>query len=86
MNMNVTMLIVGAVLCAVIGAVITEAKDRGPWEGVFLGGLLGIIGIVIAACLSKELPPAPIGRVAVKCPRCNAVQNVPTGETQYEPF
>jgi phage FluMu protein Com len=79
-----TTIFVVVLICAGIGAAITSAKERGPWEGLALGGLLGIIGVVIAACLSKGTPLAPSGMVAVKCPRCNAVQNVTEGQPHYE--
>ncbi|WP_221220623.1 hypothetical protein [Mycolicibacterium sp. BK634] len=73
------------VLCAVVGAAISKNwKNRAVAEGLVLGGLLGILGVAIAACLPKQLPPAPPGMIAVQCPRCNAVQNVPMGQPQYQ--
>jgi DNA-directed RNA polymerase subunit RPC12/RpoP len=70
--------------CGVIGAVITSSKNRGAGVGLVLGLLLGIIGLIIAACLSRQSPPPPKGMLAVTCPRCNAVQNVPYGQPHYE--
>lgn len=78
----------GAVLlwlaCAVIAGVITERKNLGPWTGFLLGALLNVFGIVIAICLRRGLPKPPAGLVAVKCPRCNTVQNVPKQQTEFE--
>jgi ribosomal protein S27E len=70
--------------CMAIGGVITSSKNRGAGTGIVLGLLLGIIGVIIAACLSSQSPPAPAGMIAVKCPRCNAVQNVPYRQPHYE--
>jgi uncharacterized membrane protein HdeD (DUF308 family) len=47
--------------CAAIGATITSSKNRGAASGLFLGLLLGIIGVIIAACLSKQSPAPPKG-------------------------
>jgi phage FluMu protein Com len=72
------------IICAGIGAAITNSKNRGAGDGLVLGGLLGIIGVIIAACLSKQVPKAPPGMISVQCPRCNAAQNAPEGQPQYE--
>lgn len=71
-------------ICAGVGAAITSSKNRGAGEGLVIGGLLGILGVIITLCLSKQLPAAPPGMLAVQCPRCNAVQNVPEGQPQYQ--
>lgn len=39
---------------ALIGGVITQEKGRGFAIGCFLGLLLSVIGVLIAACLSRE--------------------------------
>lgn len=70
--------------CAGIGAAITSSKNRGIGEGLALGGLLGLLGVVIAACLSRNQPRPPPGLVAVVCPRCNAPQNVPKGAAEFK--
>lgn len=72
--------------CAGVGAAITNAKGRGVMEGLLLGGLLGILGLIIAACLSQRGPmqSVPVGMVATRCYRCNAVQNVPANQAQFE--
>ncbi len=41
------------VACAAVGSAITAGKGRGRLTGVLLGGLLGLIGLIICACLSK---------------------------------
>jgi LSD1 subclass zinc finger protein len=71
-------------VCAGIGAAITNSKDRGAFEGLLLGGLLGILGLVVAACLSRGVPKAPPGMLALQCPRCRALQNVPAGQTSFQ--
>jgi len=48
------------------------------------GALLGIIGVIIVICRRPGLPQAPPGMRAVKCPRCNTVQNVPEKQRVYE--
>ena len=48
------------------------------------GWALGILGVIIIICQKPGLPPAPAGMRPVKCTRCNAVQNVPLGQIQFE--
>lgn len=79
-----TTVLVMSVICAGIGAAISNSNNRGVGEGIALGALLGIIGVIIAVCLKKQLPEAPAGMFATKCPRCNAIQNVPAGQPEYE--
>ena len=47
----------GALVFAVIGALIAQSKNRRPIDGALLGGFLGLIGIVILACQSKIKAP-----------------------------
>lgn len=63
--------------CAIVGMVIASSKNRSLAEGFFLSLLCGIFGVIIEACLPKQLPKPPQGLHAVLCPRCNAAQNVP---------
>jgi hypothetical protein len=63
--------------CAVVGMVIASSKNRSLAEGFFLSLLCGIFGVIIEACLPKQLPKPPRGLHAVICQRCNAAQNVP---------
>lgn len=81
------LLILGWLACAGIGAAISNSKGRGVMEGLILGGLLGILGLIIAACMSSRAPyapPVPPGMVATQCYRCNALQNVPADQPQFE--
>jgi hypothetical protein len=48
-----------------------------------LGALLGIIGLIIVIVQRPGLPKAPPGMRAVKCPRCNTIQNIPEMEPEY---
>lgn len=70
-------------LCAGLGMVIANAKNRSLAEGFFLSLLCGIFGVIIVALLPKQLPKAPAGLTAVICPRCSAAQNVPN-PSNYE--
>ncbi|MDV8008633.1 hypothetical protein [Rhodococcus sp. IEGM 1318] len=71
-------------LCGVIAAVIASWKDRSQGGFFVLGFLFGPIGILVAVLAASGTPPAPKGTRAVVCPRCNAQQNVPTSQFQYE--
>jgi ribosomal protein S27AE len=71
-------------ICGVIAAVISDRKNNGAGSGFALGALLGIIGVIIVACQKASLPPAPAGMRALKCPRCNAVQNIPIAATSLD--
>ncbi|MGE2733789.1 hypothetical protein [Mycolicibacterium vaccae] len=67
-----------------VGMAIASAKNRSLIEGFVLGGLCGCFGVLIEACLPKQMPAAPRGMRAVSCPRCNAVQNIVVGAPSYE--
>lgn len=61
-------------LCAILTAVIFNAKGRNPVAGFFLGFLLGIFGLIIAACLPRvegniEAKKLSTG-IAKACPFC----------------
>lgn len=71
-------------ICAAIGAAITSSKNRGAMTGFFLGLILGIIGVIIAIFLPKQAPLPPLGMRAIRCPRCNADQNIPVSATSCE--
>jgi hypothetical protein len=49
-----------------------------------LGALLGVIGVIIVIVQRPNLPKPPPGMRAVQCPRCNAMQNIPDGQTTFE--
>lgn len=51
--------------CAVAGGAITNSKNRGWGVGVAWGGLLGVIGLIVVACMqpaSLAPPGVPKGR------------------------
>jgi hypothetical protein len=74
--------IVVSLICGVVAAVIGHRKNLSVGQSFALGALLGIIGIRSVVSEKPGLPKAPSGMRAVKCPRCNAVQNI--GETQAD--
>lgn len=69
------------IVCAVAAGAITNSKGRGWGIGLAWGGLLGVIGLIVVACMKPDAPP---GMEAASCPRCNAVQNVPIGAPSFE--
>ena len=77
-------IIVGCLIFGTIAAAIAQAKNLPVNRSFLLGALLGIIGIVIVICQKRGLPTAPPGMRAVKCARCNTIQNVPLIEPVYE--
>ncbi len=83
-NVTFGTLIVIWLICGAIAAGIGQAKNRPVGESFVLGLLLGIIGVIIVILLPRGLPKAPPGMWAMKCPRCNAVQNVPQTQSEYE--
>jgi hypothetical protein len=75
------------VICLIFGAVtaaIANSKNLSPWQWFWAGALLSLIGVVLVICAPAGLPKAPTGMRAVKCSRCNAVQNVPDGQRVFE--
>jgi hypothetical protein len=82
--MSWTAIIVICLICGAIAAAIGQKKNLGTGESFALGAILGVIGIVIVLIQKPGLPPAPAGMRAVKCPRCNTVQNIPRSDTGYE--
>ena len=81
---SLIMLFVLAIACGALGASITSGKNKGGVLGYALGFILGPIGVVVALLLPKDTPPAPMGMRAIRCPRCNAEQNVPASSTTNE--
>lgn len=76
--MDLESVIVILIIFGGITAAIAQAKNLRPvWHWFVIGGLLGIVGVIIALCTKSGLPQAPPGMRAVRCPRCNTVQNVP---------
>lgn len=70
--------------CGLIAGVIAERKQRSAAGFFVLGLILGIFGILAAAIVQPGRPSAPEGLVAVRCPRCNAEQNVPALHPSFE--
>ena len=71
-------------ICAIITMLIGQKKNIDPFASFVIGALLGLIGIVIMLFLRTELPKAPKGMIAVKCSRCNTVQNVAMKQATFE--
>jgi LSD1 subclass zinc finger protein len=46
--------------------------------------LLGVLGLGIVLVQRPRLPKPPPGMRAVRCPRCNAVQNIPDSQPTFE--
>jgi hypothetical protein len=70
------LLVIYSLVCGVLSALLADAKNLRPVKAFFLGAFLGVVGLAIVAVTRRGLPKAPEGMRAVKCPRCNAVQNV----------
>jgi hypothetical protein len=70
--------------CIAICMMIASRKNNSVLGAFFLGALLGMIGIIIVIAAEPGLPAAPHGMRAVKCTRCNAVQNVHPGQPRFE--
>ena len=77
-------LIVYCLLCGVVAAVIGHRKNLSVGQSFALGAFLGIYGVASVAREKPGLPTAPPGMRAVKCPRCNAVQNIGETEAGYQ--
>jgi hypothetical protein len=82
--MNGTAIFWALVICGVIAGAIGYGKNRSILGSFLLGALLGVIGIVVVAVLPKGAPKPPQGMRPVRCPRCNAVQNIPEGDGEFE--
>jgi RNA polymerase subunit RPABC4/transcription elongation factor Spt4 len=70
-------LIIGWVLCGIIGAMIGSRKGAGC-SGFLLGILLGPLGIIISIVMRGDRKACPyckelIQKDAVKCPKCGAI-------------
>jgi hypothetical protein len=76
--------IIIGLLCAGIAGVIASRKNRSVGEAMFMSLALGLIGLLIVALMRPGEPKAPPGLRAVVCPRCNAQQNVPEGDSTFE--
>jgi predicted RNA-binding Zn-ribbon protein involved in translation (DUF1610 family) len=70
-----------SVICIVAAGIIAKRKNRSENLFALLGLILGPLGVLAAVLVS---PGVPEGMQAVSCPRCNAKQNIPAGETTFE--
>lgn len=67
-------LLITAGIGGVLAYLVADArKIPNPAAYLFLGALLPLIGVIVAAVTK---PAAPAGMVKVKCPRCDATTNV----------
>ena len=82
--MDIWTVVIIWVICATVGALIAQWKNRNRFEGFALGLVLGLIGIVIESLLPTELPSAPAGMYAYSCARCNAVRNLRYDQLESE--
>lgn len=67
-----------------ISSIIGQRKNLSGGGSFCWGFFLGIIGLIVVIAQKPGLPPAPPGLYATKCPRCNAVQNVPYDAPTFE--
>jgi hypothetical protein len=82
--MNIGTLIVIWLICGAIAAAIGQKRNFNLAHSFVLGALLGVIGVIIVIVQRPNLPKPPPGMRAVQCPRCNAMQNIPDGQTTFE--
>jgi LSD1 subclass zinc finger protein len=82
--MSTGTIIVFLFICGGVAAVIGQKKNFNPAHAFVPGAVLGVIGIFIVAVQRPNLPKAPPGMRAVRCPRCNAVQNIPNNQSGFE--
>ena len=70
-----------SVVCIVAAGIIALRKNRSENLFALLGLIFGPLGVLAAVLVS---PGVPKGMQAVSCPRCNAKQNIPAGQTTFE--
>jgi len=70
-----------SVICIVAAGIIALRKNRSENLFAVLGLIFGPLGVLAAVLVS---PGVPKGMQAVSCPRCNAKQNIPAGQTTFE--
>ena len=63
---------------------IGRKKNIDPGTYWVMGIVLGLISVVILLFMKPGLPKAPAGMRAVKCARCNTVQNVILGQGRVD--
>jgi hypothetical protein len=74
--------------CLVFGTITFAIAQKKNLTGLawwfVIGAVGGIIGVILVIVEIALQPKAPAGMRAVKCPRCNAVQNIPETQPEYE--
>lgn len=76
--------VITGVICSIIAGTVAGRKNRSGGGFFLLGLLLPVIGVVAALLAAPGATPPPLGMLAVTCPRCNAQQNVPKGQDEYQ--
>jgi hypothetical protein len=70
-------------ICGIAAALIGEAKGRKAGQSLSIGLVFGVFGVLYVA-VAPAPAPAPKGTKSVRCPRCDAKQNVPYLDKSYE--
>lgn len=83
-SMLLAAVIVFCLLCGIVAAVIGHLKNLSVAQSFALGAFLGPYGVVSVVREKRGLPKAPSGMRSLKCPRCNAVQNIGETQAHYE--
>lgn len=73
-----------AIISAVVAGLIAQQKQRSYYGFLLLGLIFGPLAVLAAVLVGPGKAEAPSGMRAVKCPRCNAEQNVGTGHGEFE--
>lgn len=76
--------IIGWLTVAIAAAAIANSKNRDALGWFLITALLPIVGLIIVAVLPSLPPMPPAGMRPVRCPRCNAVQNIPAADITFE--
>jgi hypothetical protein len=62
-------------ICGVAAMAIGEAKGRSRGDSLMIGLVFGVLGAIWVAVVPA--PPPKGSMKTVRCPRCNAQQNIP---------
>ena len=82
--MSSSALLAYSLICGGITYAIGTRKNFRKLPSFLWGLFLGIIGIIVVVLWKPGLPAPPQGMRAVRCPRCNTVQNIPEAQPEYE--
>lgn len=61
MNLLIFLACVSCFVFSIVGAYVANQRGRSPLEGLLLGGLLGVFGVLVVACLPRTGSPREIG-------------------------